>query len=124
MLGKVQQKYFTVPPEKMKSTDLPMIRKEQTFSSSLSSTQPLWTCRLPSRNLVKVKNIHNDNDDDGGNADEEDHDDMEEYDDWHGDADEEKDADEHGDADTDEYDDWYHGMEGHVDWWEGVWWLI
>ena len=79
----------------MKSTDLPMIRKEQTFSSSLSSTQPLWTCRLPSRNLVKVKN-----------------DDNHQYDDWHGDADEEKDADddEYSDADMDEYDDRCRGV--------------
>lgn len=96
ILGKVQRKYFTVLPEKMKSTDLPMIRKEQTFSSSLSSTQPLWTCRLPSRNLVTVKNndnhhFHDDKDDWHG---EEKDDDwwglsmttgMEEYDDWHGD---------------------------------------
>ena len=73
-----------------------MIRKEQTFSSSLSSTQPLWTCRLPSRNLVTVKNddnhhFHDDKDDWHG---EEKDDDwwglsmttgMREYDDWHGD---------------------------------------
>ena len=36
-----------------------LIRREQTSSSSPSSTLPLWTCRLPSRNLVNSENYDN-----------------------------------------------------------------